>query len=335
MRREMLMNWNEKRKETAAGETSRIRLLAVVGPTASGKSALAVELAKRLGGEIVSCDSMQVYRRMNIGTAKPTEAERQGILHHLIDVAEPHEAFSCADYVSMAKQTVEEIVSRGAVPILCGGTGLYLDSFLRGGFAETKVDPAVRERLLTFAREHGNAALHRRLAEVDPESAESIHENNVKRVVRALEIYESTGMTKTEADRRSREEESPYDATVIGLRYSNREVLYARINRRVEQMLDAGLLDETRALRAEGVFAANNTAAQAIGYKELLAHLDGEQTLSGAIEDLKTATRRYAKRQMTWFGAKSYVEWIDVERDGAVRPIGELLDEATAIWQGR
>lgn len=312
---------------------SKIRVLAVVGPTASGKSALAVALAKRLGGEIVSCDSMQVYRRMNIGTAKPTVEEREGIAHHMIDVAEPHEPFSCADYVSMAQRVIAEIASRGALPILCGGTGLYLDSLLRGGFAETRIDPAVRERLLAIAAEEGSAALHRRLAEVDPESAAAIHENNVKRVIRALEIYEGTGMTKTEADRLTQAWESPYDATVIGLCYPDRALLHARINERVDRMLADGLLAETRALLAEGVFDENHTAAQAIGYKELLACLGGEQSEAEAAEQLKTATRRYAKRQMTWFGAKDYVRWIEAAREGRVRALDELCDEAVAIWQ--
>jgi tRNA dimethylallyltransferase len=278
---------------------------------------------------------MQVYREMDIGTAKPTDAERAAIPHHLIDVADPREAFSCADYVAMASEAVEAIAGRGALPILCGGTGLYLDALLRGGLsAETRVDPAVRERLLAEARECGNAALHARLAAIDPESAAATHENNVKRVIRALEIYESTGMTKTEADRLSRQWESPYDAVVIGLRYPDRSLLYDRIHARVDQMLEAGLLDETRALLGAGVFAENHTAAQAIGYKELLACIDGTETLEAAVENLKTATRRYAKRQMTWFGAKPYVRWIDAACGAEMRPLDALADEACAIWQG-
>jgi tRNA dimethylallyltransferase len=313
---------------------SRIRLLAVVGPTASGKSALALALAHRLGGEIVSCDSMQVYREMDIGTAKPTDAERAAIPHHLIDVADPREAFSCADYVAMASEAVEAIAGRGALPILCGGTGLYLDAFLRGGLsAETRVDPAVRERLLAEARECGNAALHARLAAVDPESAAATHENNVKRVIRALEIYESTGMTKTEADRLSRQWESPYDAVVIGLRYPDRSLLYDRIHARVDQMLEAGLLDETRALLGAGVFAENHTAAQAIGYKEILPYLRGEESLESAKERLVIATRHYAKRQLTWFGAKDYVYRIHMERDGEMRTLAEVADEVEGLWR--
>ncbi|MBQ7347203.1 MAG: tRNA (adenosine(37)-N6)-dimethylallyltransferase MiaA [Clostridia bacterium] len=313
----------------------KLKILAVVGPTASGKSALAVALAHRLGGEIVSCDSMQIYRRMDIGTAKPSAEETDGIPHHLIDTVEPHASFSCADYVCAARAAVAEIAARGKLPILCGGTGLYLDAFLRGrGFEETECDPALRQSLFDFAQAHGNHALHERLAQVDPESAAAIHENNVKRVVRALEIYETTGMTKTEADRRSRQFESPYDATVIGLRYEAREVLYARIDRRVDKMLADGLLDETRALMAEGVFERNATAAQAIGYKELLGYLRGEQSLDEATEALKRATRRYAKRQMTWFGAKEYVRWIDVTEDSRVLPFEEIVNRAMKSFTG-
>lgn len=315
-------------------ETKKIKIFAVVGSTASGKTALSIALAKALGGEIVSCDSMQLYRRMDIGTAKPTQEEMDGVAHHLLDFAEPDQPFSCAEYVTLAQKAVLEIQARGKLPIFCGGTGLYLDSVLRGGgFEETEVDPILRQQLLDFAAANGNHALHERLRAVDPESAEAIHENNVKRVVRALEIFETSGMTKTEADRRSRLIESPYDACVIGLRYEDREILYDRIGRRVEQMLKAGLLEETRSLMEEGVFERNSTAAQAIGYKELLGYLRGEQSLAEATEDLKRATRRYAKRQITWFGAKDYVHWIDAVQNGTLRSLEELLEEALRIFQ--
>ena len=308
---------------------SKLKILAVVGPTASGKSALALALTERLGGEIISCDSMQIYRRMDIGTAKPTCEEMARVKHHLVDCVEPDRAYSCAEYVEDAKAAVEEIASRGKLPIFCGGTGLYLDCFLRGGnFEETESDPTLRESLFAYAKEHGNAALHARLMAVDPESAAAIHENNVKRVVRALEIFESTGMTKSEADRRSRQVESPYDATVIGLRYETRELLYERIDRRVDQMLEEGLLEETRRLLDEGVFETNSTAAQAIGYKELLGYLSGEKSLDEATEDLKRATRRYAKRQITWFGAKDYVKWVDATENGLMRGFDGILQEA-------
>lgn len=313
----------------------KIRILAVVGPTASGKSALAVQLAQAYGGEVVSCDSMQIYRRMDIGTAKPTERECEGIKHHLIDCIEPDVPFSCAEYVIAAQEAVEDIISRGKLPVFCGGTGLYLDAFLRGGnFEETKGDTALRQSLAAFAEEHGNAALHARLAAIDPEAALAIHENNVKRVIRAIEIYECTGMTKTEADVRSREKESPYEATVLGLRFPNREDLYARIDRRVDVMMEAGLLDETRRLLDEGIFERNSTAAQAIGYKELLGYLRGEEDLKTAVEHLKAATRRYAKRQMTWFSAKKYVHWIDMTDAGVLCCAEDVLEEADRIIRG-
>ncbi len=310
----------------------RIRILAVVGPTASGKTALSVALARRLGGEIVSCDSMQVYRGMDIGTAKPTREEMAEIPHHMLDVADPDVPFCAADYVAGAQAAVKEIAARGRIPIFCGGTGLYLDSLLRGGFLETQADPALRASLLAYAGAHGAHALHERLRAVDPESADAIHENNVKRVVRALEIYESTGMTKTEADLRSKGTESPYDATVVGLFYPTREILYERIERRVDAMLSDGLVEETRRLDAQGVFLKNSTAAQAIGYKELLPFVHGEEPLAAGRDRLVIATRHYAKRQLTWFGAKDYVRRVEMEHEGKVRPLSEVADEVVGIW---
>ena len=305
------------------------KIIAIVGPTASGKTALSIALSRAFGGEVVSCDSMQVYRDMDIGTAKPTLEEREGILHHLLDVALPTAPFSCADYVTLATEAVEDILSRGQLPVLCGGTGLYLDRFLQGGvMEETGSDPAVRQRLTEEAARLGNHALHCRLAQVDPESAAAIHENNVKRVIRALEIYETTGITKTESDRRTQMFSSPYDALVIGLRYTDRDLLYRRIGQRVDMMLSQGLLDETRRLMEQGVFEVNSTAAQAIGYKEMLAYLRGEESLESAVERLKTATRRYAKRQMTWFCAKDYVHWLDADRNGELLPRQELISSA-------
>lgn len=302
------------------------RILAVVGATASGKSSLALSLARRLDGEIVSCDSMQIYRRMDVGTAKPTEEERREIRHHLIDIAEPEENYSCADYVRDAKAAISDVLSRGKLPILCGGTGLYLDSLLRGNdFDATAGDGEVRERLTREASELGNRAMYLRLCEIDPESAAATHENNLKRVLRALEIYEVTGKTKSQADRESREAESPYDALVLGIRYSDRGTLYGRIARRVGAMMEDGLLEETRSLRSAGVFETNRTAAQAIGYKELFPYLDGEEPLSASVDRLILATRHYAKRQMTWFGAKPYVEWLEA---GSGEDGSGLLDAA-------
>lgn len=306
----------------------KIRLLAIVGPTASGKTALSIELAKRLDGEIVACDSMQVYRGMNVGTAKPDSRERAGIAHHMIDVADADEPFSVASYVEAARCAIENIRLRGKLPILCGGTGLYLDALLRGGFEETECDPALRRELLDYAEAYGAHALHERLRAVDPESADEIHENNVKRVVRALEIYEGTGMTKTETDKRSRECAPPYDASVFGLFYPVREVLYERIAHRVQVMLDDGILAETAALDASKIFERNATAAQAIGYKELLPHVRGQEPLKTAVERLTTATRHYAKRQITWFRAKKYVRPICMtDESGTVRTVEDVADE--------
>ncbi len=293
--------------------TSKPPVLAIVGPTAGGKTAVSVELALRLGGEIVSCDSMQIYRGMDIGTAKPDVAERRGVPHHLMDFLDPTDprGYSCADYVRDARAAVEEIRSRGKLPILCGGTGLYLDAFLRGGtFEMTDTDPALRAELTVLAEREGIEALHAMLQELDPEAAAATHPNNVKRVIRAIEICRTTGRKKSELDVESRTPDCPYDATVIGLMYGNRDLLYDRINRRVDAMLQQGLVEETRRLREAGVFAHCPTAAQAIGYKELFPYLDGTQSLSEATDTLKLATRRYAKRQMTWFRARPYVTWV-------------------------
>lgn len=308
------------------------KIVAIVGPTASGKSALALMLAKKIGGEIVSCDSMQIYRKMNIGTAKPTEDEMRDVPHKMIDIVDPDADFSCADYIRLADVAVKDILSRGRVPIFCGGTGLYLDAFLRGSdFENTEVDLELRRELEEFAKINGNDALHDMLREIDPESAEAIHKNNVKRVIRAIEIYKTSGKTKTELDRLSLLSESEYDATVIGLRYNDRELLLDRINKRVDVMLDDGLLDETRELLELGVLEKNTTATQAIGYKEMLGFIRGEMSFEESVESLKLATRKYAKRQMTWFSAKKYVNWIDADRDGRVRDIEDIIGDALAL----
>ena len=287
----------------------KIKIFAIVGPTASGKSALALEVASRYGGEIISCDSMQIYKRMNIGTAKPSEKELLRVRHHMIDIAEPSEPFSCEDYVRLAARAIEDCSARGKLPIVCGGTGLYLDALLRGGNSAPVNDTAeLRRELNARVEREGIMPLYRELERIDPASAASIHPNNIKRVVRAMEIYLSCGMPKSELDRLSRQSEGVYDARVAGLFYSDRSVLYSRIEKRVDQMIDMGLLDETKALMDEGVFESNLTAAQAIGYKELLGFISGKDSLENAVSALKTATRRYAKRQMTWFLAKDRVE---------------------------
>lgn len=309
------------------------RIIAVAGSTASGKSGLAFALAKEFNGEIISCDSMQVYREMNIGTAKPTPSEQKEVRHHMIDIISPFYAFSCEDYVTLASKAISDCIGRGKLPIICGGTGLYLDALLRGGnSAPDTSSESIRKELTALAEKEGALAMHRRLARVDPESAASIHPNNQKRVIRALEIYLSCGKTKSELDRLSRELDSPYDATVAVLKYNNRSTLYDRIDKRVDIMLDEGLVEETERLYGMGVFDANSTAAQAIGYKELLGYIRGEETLDAASEELKKATRRYAKRQMTWFSAKPYSTPLAMDGEDGMKTFEEIVNNAARLF---
>ncbi|HPR39586.1 MAG TPA: tRNA (adenosine(37)-N6)-dimethylallyltransferase MiaA [Oscillospiraceae bacterium] len=289
----------------------KIPVVAVAGPTASGKTALAVEIAKEFGGEIVSCDSMQIYKDLSVGTARPTEEEMQGIPHHLVGFAGLQDDYSVADYVSNAKKAVAEIHARGKVPVVCGGTGLYMDSLLGNiEFSEIKSDPALREELKKYLEEHGPEALHEKLRELDPELAAKLHPNNAGRVIRAIEVCELTGIPMSEHQRRSKEHPAPYETAWIGLCFSDRETLYAHINRRTEEMLKSGLLDEAKLLLERG---GSGTVMQAIGYKELFPYLRGEQTLAEALEILKQETRRYAKRQLTWFRRNDEIQWYSVD----------------------
>ncbi len=292
------------------------KIIAVAGPTASGKSALALELCKRLDGELVSFDSMQIYRGLDIGTAKPTKAEQAEVRHHLIDICDPSESFSAADFAKCAHAAIADIRSRGKRAVLCGGTGLYLDSVLgRLDFGEMESDDRLREELFRFAEENGADALHERLRKIDPPAAEAIHKNNVRRVVRAIEIYELTGKTKTEHDRLAISD-SPYDSVIIALDYADREILYNRINNRVDAMISAGLEDEVRGLYASGRLSPDTTAGQAIGYKEMLDYIRGTDTLEAATEKIKLGTRRYAKRQLTWLRRNKAVNWLYPDRLG-------------------
>ncbi len=271
----------------------KIRFIAVVGPTASGKTELAVSLAEALDGEVLSCDSMQIYRGMDIGTAKPTPAERRGIPHHLIDIVDPDAPFSCADYKRLAEQTLREVAARGKTPVFCGGTGLYLDAVISVASFSPEIPDGVRQELNALSPE----LLWEELCRVDPEAAAKTHRNNRKRVIRALEIYRGTGKTKTEWDRLSRLAPSPYEPLLIGPDFLDRSLLYRRIDDRVDQMLRLGLLEEAAALNLD----RRSTAAQAIGYKELYLYLDGALDLDSAVALLKKNTRNYAKRQLTWF----------------------------------
>lgn len=288
----------------------RIKIIAVVGPTASGKTALSVALAKRFNGEIISCDSMQIYKGMDIGTAKVTEDEACGIPHHMVDIVLPTESFSCSDYAKRARALIEDIASRGKTPIFCGGTGLYLDSVLKNErLSDAGCDERLREELMRESADE----LYERLKAVDPEAALKTHKNNVKRVVRALEIYYTTGRTKTDWDKASRSEDEPYDARIIGLMFRDRDNLYSKIDKRVDVMMEKGLLEEVRILDSKEFRAS--TASQAIGYKELLQYLDGGCTLEEAVNKIKQASRNYAKRQITWFKRTDGIKMIYLDEE--------------------
>ena len=279
-----------------------MRVLAIVGPTAVGKTSLAIKLAKKYNGEIISCDSMQIYKGMDIGTAKPTKEELSEVPHHLIDILEPNVSFSCADYQALAKSIVDDIIKRGKTPIFCGGTGLYLDSVLKiPTFSDTIKDENYRKELEAFAEQNGADALHNLLKECDPESAEAIHKNNQKRVIRALEIFKCTGQKKSELDKKSKEIKPPYDSCVFFLNAQNRDLLYSRIESRVDIMLNDGLLKEAKELYEKGLLKEEYTSFGAIGYKEFIPYFKGDASLDSCIEELKLATRHYAKRQLTWF----------------------------------
>ena len=305
-----------------------MKIIAIVGPTAVGKTALAIKLAKELDGEIISCDSMQIYKGMDIGTAKPTKEEISSVPHHLIDIKEPNEEFSCADYAILAKECIEEISKRGKTPIFCGGTGLYLDSVIEiGSFSSGFKDEAYRNQLEQLAKEKGTEYVHGLLKEIDNESAEQIHCNNVKRVIRALEIYKCTGITKSEWDKKSKDQAPPYEATVIFLTCKDRELLKNRIDMRVDMMLEAGLLEEARDLYGRGLLKEEFTSFGAIGYKELIPYFEGSDSLDSCIERLKISTRQYAKRQLTWFSKKKnyntvYVDEVDAYGE-AMRILGK------------
>ena len=275
------------------------KLIVVCGPTASGKTALGVALAQTLNGEVVGADSMQIYRGMDIGTAKPTEEEKQGIPHHMIDVADPGEDFSVARYVDLASACVEDILARGKQPILVGGTGLYIDSLLRGRqFAP--FEGKIRRELMARLSEQGVEPLYEELQKVDPERAAKLPRGDERRIIRALEIYYETGKTITHHDRESAAQPPRYEAATVFLNYAERSDLWRRIDARVDEMVQQGLIEEVRGLMERGL-SPRCTAMQAIGYKEFSAALRGEESLAAAVEEVKLRSRQYAKRQVTWF----------------------------------
>ena len=285
-------------------------LIVVAGPTASGKSAAAVELARMIGGEIISADSMQVYRYMDIGSAKITKEEMMGVPHYLIDVADPTEEFDVVRYAHEAKAAISDILSRGKQPILCGGTGFYIQAVTRDiDFSETGSLPKYREELTDYAAQHGNTALHEQLKNIDPVSYETIHPNNLKRVIRALEYYKETGMTISAHNEAERQRETPYDLHFFVLN-DDRAVLYDRIDRRVDFMMAEGLYDEVMYLRQMGL-TRDMVSMQGLGYKEMLDCMDGKYDIDEAVRILKRDSRHYAKRQITWFKRERNTIWID------------------------
>ncbi len=288
---------------------SKPDVIVITGPTASGKTALAIQLAKELNGEVVSADSMQIYKEMDIGTAKPSPEEMEGIPHHLIDILSPDQTFSVAAFCEEAGRITEDILARGKRPILCGGTGLYITAFTENlRFEGVGIDSGLREQLTRRAEEEGTQILLEELSRLDPETAARLHPSDKVRIVRALELA-MNGLTLSEQNRRSRQP-ARYNFCMLALTCADRAILYDRINRRVDRMLETGLIEEAEKLRGR----YSKTAAQAIGYKELFEYFDGHQTLDQAVERIKQGTRNYAKRQLTWLRANPSVNWIYTDK---------------------
>ena len=300
------------------------RMVAIGGPTATGKTALSVALAKEFGGEVVNADSMQIYRGLDIGTAKPTAEERQGIPHHLMDFLPPEAPYSVADFTAAAAPLIEQLNSAGKLPIVTGGTGLYITSLMKGtAFAPEKTDPAIRARLQTEADEQGSAALYARLQQIDPAYAEKLHPNNLPRVIRALELFEATGRRMSEQQRAALAAEPPYRSLCICLTCRDRAELYRRIDRRVDSMLQNGVLEEAKLVYDNR--ETYRTAAQAIGYKEFFPYFAGEMPLNDCANRLKQATRNYAKRQLTWFMHQANGVWLYVDEEPPAPRAAELV----------
>ena len=293
---------------------SKPRLVAVGGPTASGKTALSVALARAFDGEIINADSMQIYKNLDVGTAKPSAEERQGIPHYLLDFLSPETPYSVADFTAAADPLIRDITARGRLPLVVGGTGLYITSLLSGmAFAPEKTDPAIRARLQARADTEGGAALYAELQRIDPDYAAQVHPNNLPRVIRALELFEATGRRMSDQRREARPAEAPYHALCLCLTCRDRAVLYSRIDRRVDEMVENGVLDEARQVYDHR--DAYRTAAQAIGYKEFFPYFEGTANLTECTERLKQATRNYAKRQLTWFRRQNDAAWLYLDEE--------------------
>lgn len=297
--------------------SSKTRIICVIGPTASGKTALGVDLAKALNGEVVSADSMQIYKGMHIASAAPDSEEMKGIKHHLLEFLPYGSVYSVYDWVKAAREIINDMAKRRKTPVIVGGTGLYVNCLIDNiKLTESETDLALRESLMREAEEKGGAYLLEKLRKIDSKAAEKLHENDIKRIVRCLEIYKTSGLTPTEQNELSKREESPYDAVVLGINFLDRQKLYDRINKRVDIMLNSGLEKEAR-VAFDNKTEHTAGAAQAIGHKELFPYFEGEISLLEAAENLKRATRRYAKRQLTWFNARNDINWIyaDGEKD--------------------
>ncbi|MBB3110380.1 tRNA dimethylallyltransferase [Paenibacillus phyllosphaerae] len=313
---------------SGATQVSKPKLLVLIGPTAVGKTKTSIELAKSLNAEIISGDSMQVYRGMDIGTAKIKPEEMEGVPHHLIDICEPDHPFSVAEFQTRCADLIADITARGKIPFIVGGTGLYVESVAYGyDFPETGSDEEFRQEQQRYADEQGTIALHDRLSAVDPESAQRLHPNDVRRVIRALEVYHLTG-TKFSEQMEGQKRTSPYELCIIGLTL-DRAVLYERINARVDAMIDAGLVDEVKRLLDQGV-SPTSVAMHGLGYKEIAAYIQGYTTLDAAIELLKRDTRRFAKRQLSWFRHMKDISWIEASGN-----IHENLKAIHAIIAGK
>lgn len=320
-----------KRQGAVDLEEQKIPLLVIVGPTASGKTGLAIALAQALGGEVISADSMQIYKKMDIATAKPTVQEQGGVPHHLINLLDPGEDFSVAQYTDLAHKAIQQVYHRGKIPILAGGTGLYIQAVVDNiMFSPAPSLPKLREKLRQIAQEKGNKAVWEQLYQLDPEAAADLHPNNLGRVIRAIELYQATGLTIAEHVHRSREMPSPYNPCLIGLDYEDRQALYTRINLRVEQMLQKGLVEEAKQLLS-GPLAG--TAAQAIGYKELQGYFSGNITLEDAVDNIKRETRRYAKRQLSWLRRDKRIHWIFCDRVDSPQAVFTSTMAIVGNWQ--
>ena len=302
-------------------DLSKPRVVAVGGPTASGKTALSVALARAFDGEIINADSMQIYKNLDVGTAKPSAEERQGIPHYLLDFLSPETPYSVADFTAAADPLIRDITARGRLPLVVGGTGLYITSLLSGmAFAPEKTDPAIRARLQARADTEGSAALYAELQRIDPDYAAQVHPNNLPRVIRALELFEAAGRRMSDQRREARPAEAPYHALCLCLTCRDRAVLYSRIDRRVDEMVENSVLDEARQVYDHR--DAYRTAAQAIGYKEFFPFFEGMTTLDECADKLKQASRNYAKRQLTWFRHMDGVVWLDASApDAAARAV--------------